>query len=170
MPVTGFGIITLPANVVNLDAESGDTRGWTNEFGELRINQSTTRSRSGAAHFLGGDGDYRAYQRIELAQNGVGQSQLDQGVVISFRAWQSCLSYGDDPGRIGLRILDFNGNELAIFFTDWDDKNTTYMPKALIQTLPADAAFVDLILEGKRVKGTTASAYFDDLEVGIAVK
>lgn len=169
-PVTGFGIVALPASVINLDAESGDTRGWTNEFGELRINSSTALARSGTAHFLGGFADFRAYQRIDLAQNGVGQSYLDQGVVISFRAWQRALSYGDDPGRIGLRILDINGNELAIFFTDWDDKNTTYVPKVLIQTLPANAAFVDLILEGRLVKGTNSSAYFDDLEVGIAVK
>jgi hypothetical protein len=170
VPVTGFGIVALPANVVNLDAESGDTRGWTNEFGELRINLNTTLARSGTAHFIGGGADYRAYQRIDLAQNGVGQSHLDQGVVISFRAWQRSLSYDDDPGRIGIRILDKNGNELSISFTDWDGKNSTYMPKSLVQTLPADAAFVDLILEGKLLKGVSASAYFDDLEVGIAVK
>lgn len=170
VPVTGFGIVALPANVVNLDAESGNTGGWTNEFGELRINSSTTLARSGAAHFLGGGANYRAYQRLDLAQNGINQSHLDQGVVISFRAWQRSLSYDDDPGRIGIRIMDINGNELSISFTEWDGLNTTYMPKSLVQTLPAAAAFVDFILEGKLLKGTSSSAYFDDLEVGIAVK
>lgn len=169
-PVNGFGVASVPSGAVNLDAEVGDSRGWTNEFGELRVNVEPALARSGAAHFIGGPGNYRAYQRIDLAARGITPEQLAQGVAVSFRAWQRSLSYGDDPGRIGLRVLDAAGNELSISYTPWEGRYATYMARGLVKRLPENAAYVDVILEGQLVKGGAASAYFDDLEVSIAVQ
>ena len=169
-PVGGFGIVARPVAAVNLDAETLDTRGWTNEFGELRVDVDSSLSHSGSAHFYGGAGNFRAYQRIDLAANGVTQADLNAGTTVAFHAWQRALSYGDDPGRIGLRVLDAAGNEISSIFTDWDYKNSVYIPKDLYQHLPTNAAYVDLLLEGQLVRGSASSAYFDDLEVTIGVK
>jgi hypothetical protein len=167
-PVRGYGITSVYPAVTNLDAEAGSAAGWENEFGTLQA--FNNYQRSGNFVFQGTTQNYRAYQRIDLAASGITPSQLDSGAVVSFRAWQKAFNNNNDPGRIGLRFLDLIGNEIRSVFTPWDGKNTAWVPKGLVQTIPANAAYVDILLEGQYVSGGSTGAYFDDLEVGIAVK
>ena len=166
-PVNGFGLDTVIPVAVNLDAETGNTLGWSNEFGQLEISSSVNRS--GSYGFEGSGGNFRAYQRVDIAQSGITSQHLAQGAKFSFRAWQRALSWGNDSGRIGLRFLDANQMEISTFFTDWDYKNSVFVPKVLIESIPLNCAFVDILLEGQLRSGTDTNAHFDDLELRIGV-
>lgn len=167
-PVNGFGIVALSPAAVNLNAESGNTIGWQNEFGTLQA--TPNYQRTGSYCFQGGKQDYRAFQRIGLAQSGVTPAHLANGAKFSFRAWQQAFGSNNDPGRIGLRFLDAAQQGIAEYYTNWDSDNFSYVSKSLIETIPGNAAFVDIILEGRYMAGGATGAYFDDLEVTIGVK
>ncbi len=166
-PVNGFGIREVSPIAVNLNAETGNTTGWINEFGSLEVNSSTQKS--GSYCFQGGAQNFRAYQRISLAQSGITAQDLAAGAKVAFRAWQRALTWNNDPGRIGIRFLDASQTEISSVFTDSDFKNSTYVPKGLIRDIPTNAAYVDILLEGDLKSGGAVSTYFDDLEVSIGV-
>jgi len=165
-PVNGFGIEAIIPAAVNLDAETGNTNGWGTDFGTVQV---STKERSGEYSFYGGASNFRAFQRVDLAQNGITAQQIAEGAKFSFRAWQAAYSWGNDWGRIGLRFMDANRVEISSSYTEWSYKYTTFLPKGVIKTIPANAAYADIILEGTYKTGTTTRTYFDDLQVAIGV-
>ena len=147
-----------------MDAESGSASGWTNEFGVMTVDSSYQRN--GAYCFAGWAGDWRGYRRIDLAAAGITRSQISKGAYISFSAWQRAYAENNDPGRIGIRFLDASLAEISTTLSPWDNTSVSYTRKHLVEQIPSNAAYVDLVLEGDYVSGDAAGAYFDDLEAG----
>jgi len=163
VPVT-FGVTTVPFALSNMDAESGDTSGWTNEFGTMVVDKSMMRN--GTSCFAGNAANWRAYRRVNLPAAGVTQARITKGSYISFSVWQRAYAATNDPGRIGIRFLTAAKSEIATIYAPWDSTSVAYTRKHLVEQIPANAAYVDLVLEGQYVSGSTTGAYFDDMEAG----
>jgi hypothetical protein len=166
-PVTS-DMTTSRFNLTNMDAESGNTSGWVNEFGNMVVDE--TYQRSGTSCFAGSAANWRGYRRIDMAATGVTQDQIRNGAFISFSAWQRVFASENGPGRIGIRFLDTFMTEISTILSPWDNNSVTYARKQLVEQIPSNAAYVDLILEGQYVAGASAGAYFDDMEAGYSYK
>jgi len=163
-----YGVTPVRFSLSNMDAEVGNTSGWSNEFGTMVIDK--TYQRSGTSCFAGSAANWRGYRRIDLAAAGVTQNQIGKGAYISFSAWQRAYDTNNDPGRTGIRFLDTSKAVISTILAPWDNTSVTYTRKHLVEQIPLNAAYVDLILEGQYLAGASAGAYFDDLEAGYSYK
>lgn len=164
-------LAAIALTLSNPDAEAGNTAGWTSEIGALAVRSSNPAPYGGGYYFSGGAAAQTiARQRLDLlAQTGLSAASIDAGGLwLKLRWRQSSYDSAQDPGAMGLRLLDGALASLAeqyagIAYVPNNAANgaDVWYPRSLPLVPPAGARHVDVLYRGDRTSGTNLDHYVD---------
>ncbi len=166
-----FDTISYPMPVINGDAETGDTTGWTNEVGGLGVvayNNTTTGS---SYYFNGGTvANTTASQNIDLIANGLTQEQINTGASI-FRLDFRTSSYASDTDNVsvGLRFKNTLGTTIGEVYSETfnDDTDDNWITRYFEQVIPVNTTSVDILLKFVRITGTNSDGRIDFITASV---
>ena len=162
---------TIDFNVVNPDAETGDTTGWTNETGYMIADG---RFHSGTYCFGGGPNaiTLASSDSILLTDIGIDAIEVDfNRVMVTVNYWQS--SYASaDYGSVGIRFYDANNAQIDVDhfgkyvssdpYPEWNSRSNTFL-------LPKNTRSIKILFLGVRSNGTNLDFYVDDISLQATV-
>lgn len=166
--VSGDSELTATHTVVNGNAETGTTSGWTAEVGSIAI--KTAGAAFGTYYFSMGTHavSTASSTTVDLIADGVLAAEIDaDNTFIELDYWQASFTDQADAGKAGIRFLDatdtlisevYNSLEVIIPYTIFQNRVNLY-------AIPANTRKVKVLLHGVRAQGTNNDAYFDEIKL-----
>lgn len=168
-------LTAITVSLTNPGAELGNASGWTNEIGTLEVRNGWPIPASGTNYFTAGANlNTVARQRVEI-----GPQLTDTSLNWIKLRWKQSSYSDDDPGRMGIRLLDSADTVLDSMFSDtaWTLGGVAYTgpwfwyPRSLSVGDHASATKLDVVYDAAgRTSATNNDFFVDDVEVVIYVK
>jgi len=165
--------------LLNPDAETGNTTGWTDEVGALAAGSNPERRPWGSYYFDGGANALTiASQRVDLELlTGLSGAELDalsaSGKIWAVLKWQQKgYSAGSDFGGMGLRTVDGSGLEQTLSFSDLVltfPKYARWQPRAHSILSEFGTRSLDALMRSDRMNGINNDTYFDQIEMYVFI-
>ncbi len=171
---TGADPLSLAANIVNPDFETGDLTGWNLTNGAFTVQASHVSMNPKSGSFLlraGPSEPADLEQKIDFRNlTGFSTANVDAGLVdvrMSIYRGQPDQTI-DDPGRVRVFAIDGNLNDIGGAIYDTGDEvispNDTWVERKAEPTLPTGAVGVRILLSSPNVV-SDADALFDDISL-----
>ena len=137
----------FPLLLVNPDAETGDTSGWTNEQGVLAVRTANPPANQGGYYFVDATSAiHKSRQRVDVSAFA---SDIDAGLMTAVITWQQAsYSSGDDKSACGIRFL----NNSQVQISESIALETTPVPRMVwgyrshSMSVPVGTRFIDALI------------------------
>ncbi|MDF3841113.1 phage tail protein [Pseudomonas citronellolis] len=165
--------------LTNPGAELNSTSGWANEIGGLAVRSANPPAYEGSYYFSGGSVVQTvARQRLDLVAQGLSAGDLDTGALWAKVRWaQSSWNSAEDPGGMGIRLLNGANTQLAVgysglAYTPNSGAGGTgpwyWWPRSWPISVQANTRYLDALFNASgRTAGTNNDHYVDSIEVVI---
>lgn len=160
-------IFPLSLSMTNPDAETGDTTGWTQDFG-ANFGVGTSSPYAGTYKFIMSTDDAYAevhHDFIDIPAEA--QTDVDSGIVsLNLDIWRTDFTDTDEM-RVRMEFYDAvsgGGNCIGIRSTNqWSDANETWTNSPYTWEVPPGTRSFAAFMFGRRVTGTELSCYWDEI-------
>lgn len=171
---TGADPLSMAANIVNPDFETGDLTGWNLTNGDFTVQASHVSMNPHSGNFLlraGPNEPSDLEQKIDFRSvSGFSTANVDAGLVdVRFSIYRGQPNQTiDDPGRVRIFAIDSSLNDIGGALYDTTDEtispNDAWVERNSEPTLPTGAVGVRVLLSSPNVV-TDADALFDDISL-----
>lgn len=151
--------------LVNPDAETGNTTGWTNLVGGMSVRSSNPSPYAGSYYFMGGTSAVTvATQTIDMSLYETAET-LDNSELTIKGLWQQSSYAGSDDGFIALVAYDENDVVISDETNTKLAPNYVWVPREFVSAkLPKGTRKIGISLIMDRDAGTNNDAYFDAIQ------
>lgn len=159
------------ATLPNLDAELGNTTGWTVETGGFSVRTANPAAHSGTYYFMGSAlSPSVARYRISITSfSGLSAASIDAGLIqIRLNWWQSSWhDPAEDYGGLGLRFSDSSQTQISIEYASLiaTQPPFAWVNRSFVLSVPATTRYVDIMYQSIRTAGTNNDTYIDDISI-----
>lgn len=169
-----YALTAYALSLTNPGAESG-AAGWTNDVGSIATRTSNPAAYAGSAYFTGGaNAQTISRQRLDvLAQTALQGGDIDAGAIWAKVRWkQSSFDSAQDPGGMGIRLLDAAQAQLGLTYSGLayvpncaNGGPHYWYPRCLSLPVAAGSRYVDAVFRADRSSGTNNDHYVDDISM-----
>jgi hypothetical protein len=162
-----------PLAIINPAAEDGVT-GWTDEAGALTVDPSLHGGADGGRFWNGGNNAHtKAAQRFDLStQVDFDITRLDAGDCWAIVHWYgSAFGSQNDSQALGFRFLDAAQVQISenLATALAMSPGSVWIPRSYAQLIPANARYVDILIDMVRVDGTQNDGWVDVISAALYV-
>ena len=160
--------IAFPLPLVNPDAETGDTSGWTNEQGVLAVRTANPPANQGGYYFVDATSAiHKSRQRVDVSTFA---ADIDAGLMTAVITWQQAsYSSGDDKSACGIRFLNSAQTQISesIATEITPVPRMTWVYRSHSLSVPNGTRFIDALIKMTRAAGTANDGYTDDIKLAL---
>ena len=166
---------SIAVALVNPDAETGDTSGWTTTgTWEAGTTEGTIAAPHGGSFYFsatGGTDPAVLEQTVDLIAQGFTAAELDAGATFDVSVWAAS-EYQSDTGELKLQFLDAGSADVGTTFTtgEFGPNDGTWVEQTLANEVPAGARQVRIQLLAHNHFGSNTTYGFDDLALSLSVR
>ena len=158
--------IAFPLPLVNPDAETGDTSGWTNEQGVLAVRTASPPANQGGYYFVDATSAiHKSRQRVDVSTFA---ADIDAGLMTAVITWQQAsYSSGDDKSACGIRFLNSAQTQISesIAVETTPVPRMTWIYRNHSMSVPTGTRYIDALIKMTRAAGTANDGYTDDIKL-----
>ncbi len=160
----------VPLTLINPDAETGDTTGWTVTEGTFTVNSSNPSPIQGTYYFYGGDASPASRMHQDVAIPSGNWSEVDSGERAIRLSWEQRNFNGFDEGTVVVRFLDAADQLIGSSYEYLWSRAAAWTSRSFVLDAPPLTRKVQVELRAFRTGGTANNAYFDELSLDLVAR
>ena len=160
----------VPLTLINPDAETGDTTGWTVTEGTFTVNSSNPSPIQGTYYFYGGDVSPASRMHQDVAIPSGNWSEVDSGERAIRLSWEQRNFNGFDEGTVVVRFLDAADQLIGSSYEYLWSRAAAWTSRSFVLDAPPLTRKVQVELRAFRTGGTANNAYFDELSLDLVAR
>ncbi|WP_420347619.1 RHS repeat-associated core domain-containing protein [Pelagibius sp.] len=156
--------------LVNADAETGDTTGWTVTEGAFTVRSADPSPSQGSYYFYGGEAVPASRMHQDVAIPSGNWSEVDSDQRAIRLTWTQRSYNGNDQGAVVVRFLDAADQVIGSSYEYLRFRGAAWASRSLVLEAPPSTRAVQVELRAIRNGGTSNDAYFDELSLDLIAR